>query len=315
MKVTRRKALLIMAGAVASILGYKYLLDLFWREEVGPREGKVLPEHVVCVAKGGEGRELVRRAVEGLGGLSGIVKSGDRVVVKPNVGFPVRDAVTSPEVVAELVEMAYEAGAGEVLVVESSVRGSDTTYCFRETGYFDALKPLGVEIVDLKRSGTVITVRCEDAYRLKTVDVYEEAYDADVLISVAKMKRHVSADVTLGMKNLIGCFPDWEKGRFHREGLHECIADIAHILKPDLVVVDGTTAMTKRGPTGGVMVPAEVVVASRDPLACDYVAAKILFELEGVKDPASRAMKVKYFQYAAQLGVGLMGEEVEVVMG
>ena len=318
MKVTRRQALLIFAAAAASVLGYKLISDMLVSvpEESlrGPRKGSG-GGAVVSVAKRGNPTELARRAVNGLGGLSEIVRKGDRVVVKPNVGFPYSNAVASPEVVAEVVRMAYEAGAGEVLVAESSVRGSDTTYCFKKTGYPEAIKAAGAELLDLKKFGEEIEVEAEGALKLKRVKVYRRVYEADVLISVAKMKRHSAADVTLGMKNLIGCFPDKEKGRLHATGLHECIADIAYILRPDLVVIDGTEAMLRHGPTGGKMVKGDVVVASFDPLAADYVAAKILFELEGNADPAARAAQVKHFKYAEQLGVGVMGEEaVEIVV-
>ena len=306
MKVTRRRFLLAAAGAIAAILGYKVLKLI--PEEKPPPARKPAPRSrpVVAVVKGGA--VAVRKAIELIGGL----KLSGRAVVKPNVGFSSRSAVTSPEVVAELIKVLYEAGASEVIVAESSVRGSSTRHCFERTGYYRVLKPLGVDVIDLKEQDDTVTVKAESTLRLKEVSVYELPYRADFLASVAKMKRHASAEVTLGMKNLIGCFPDSEKGRFHRAGLHECIADIAYILKPSLVVVDATEAMTKRGPTGGVMVPANTVIASTDPLAADYIAAKLLFQLEGAENPGERAAAVKHLRYAQQLGLGAMGSEVEV---
>ncbi len=332
MKVSRRRALIIIATAVAGFLGYKYISSILYPErderaekETSVEEGATRREAEVGESKYSEvsvvrgvrdPRLLARKVVEQIGGIEKIVGNKDRVVIKPNVGFPSRDAVASPEVVAEIAKMVIEAGVSEVIVAESSVRGYVTSFCFEKTKYYDVLKPLGIEVIDLKEQGNIRTVKAKNTLKLGEVDVYEETYTADILISVAKMKRHVSADVTLGIKNLIGCFPDYEKGRFHREGLHKCIADIAYILKPDLVVIDGSKAMTKHGPSGGVMVEANTAVASTDPLAADYIAAKILFELEGEEDPAARAKKVKYFGYAEQLGVGTMDEDkIKVVTG
>jgi len=141
-KLTRRRALAILGGAVAAGAAYLLLKSLLFppkREAAGPRERKPNPyvsegKPLVAVAEGGSGGELVERALKALGGLDRLIKGGERVVIKPNVGFPYLEAVASPEVVARLVELAYEAGAGEVIVAESSVRGSDTTYCYERTG-------------------------------------------------------------------------------------------------------------------------------------------------------------------------------------
>ncbi len=306
MKVSRRRFLLAAAGAAAVILGYEVFKAI---PEEKPHQAKKPASRrrpIVAMVKGGA--PAVKKSIELIGGL----KVDGRAVIKPNVGFPHGSAVTSPVVVAELARALYEAGASEVAVAESSVRGSDTRWCFEKTGYYSVLKPLGIEVIDLREQDDTVTVKAEGTLRLREASVYELPYRAGFLASVAKMKRHISADVTLGIKNLIGCFPDSEKGRFHRIGLHECIADIAYILKPNLVVIDATEAMTERGPTGGTMVPADTVIASRDPLAADYIAAKLLFQLEGVENPGERAAEVKHLRYAQQLGLGVMGSEVEV---
>lgn len=323
MKVTRRQALVILAGAVGSLLSYGVLNYLRLRREApryGVRPGKANPfasagRSIVSVAEGDVAPEvLVDRAVEGLGGIGKLVEKGDRVVIKPNVGFRYREAVTSPEVTARVVELVQDAGASEVIIAESSVRGSSTMDCYKSTGYDEIAKDLGVELIDLKTEGSLVEVEFADAYRLSRVRTWKELLDSDILISVAKMKRHVDAGVTLGTKNLIGCFPDDEKGRFHRVGLYESIADITGILRPDLVIIDGTTAMVGTGPTGGKMVKLDTIVASGDPLAADYVGAKILLEAEGVEDPVGAVRSIPYFGLIEKLGIGTMDEKMMKVV-
>jgi len=322
MKVTRRRALTIIGGALLAAATYLMLSWPFKKEEkkvLPPREGRKNPyisngRPVVVVAEGGDGSELVDRAIERLGGLDKLVRSGDTVVVKPNVGFPYPEATVSPEVVAEVVRLALDAGAAEVIVAESAVRGSDTNYCVDRTGIREVAEKAGAKVIDLKREGSRVWIRLPDPSLLGEVEVYREVYEADVLVSVAKMKRHVDATVTLGMKNLIGAFPDMWKGYFHNKGINRAIAEITAMLKPDLVVIDGTEAMLEQGPAGGKMVELGIVVASGDPVAADTVGASRIFEAEGVDEPWSIAVKVPHIVDAVKLELGVSAEdEMELV--
>jgi len=322
LKFSRRRFIILLAAVIAAAFGLTYLSNLLKprvKEEIkGVRKnrGNVYIKNgksLVAIAKGiKDPRILVRDVIEALGGLDKLIKPGDKVVIKPNVGFRNPHAVVSPLIVAELVALAYEAGAGEVIVAESSVRGTDTTSAFEKTGYFEHLK--NVKLIDLKKEGIVKTLKVEEAYKLEEVKVYSEIFDSDVLISVAKMKRHSSAIATLGMKNLIGCFPDDEKGRFHRLGLHYCIADIAYILRPELVVIDATEAMTVSGPSGGKMVKLDTVIASGDIIAADFISAKILFETEEAKNAEDKALNIPYIKLTREKGLGVLEEDkIELV--
>jgi len=105
---------------------------------------------------------------------------------------------------------------------------------------------------------------------------------------------------------MMGAVTQSEMGRFHREGLSQCIADLnTTIIRPDLAVVDATYAMTRTGPTGGKMVEMHTIMASRDPVAVDRVAAQSLHELEQQLDISSfNVADVKHINKAAALGVG-----------
>src|SRR5262249_44596646 len=67
--------------------------------------------------------QLVRNALDAMGGIGRFVSRGDIVVVKPNIGWdrmPVHAANTNPDVVAAVVQLAYEAGAKRVVVADGS---------------------------------------------------------------------------------------------------------------------------------------------------------------------------------------------------
>ena len=133
-----------------------------------------------------------------------------------------------------------------------------------------------------------------------------DRYDADVIISIPKLKRHVEAVTTISLKNMMGILPDSEKGLFHDLNLHQCIADLNTVFKPDLCIVDATHVMTVSGPGRGKMVKTNTILASGDPVAVDLIGSKIIFELEGLDKPLERAYNIPYLKEAAGLGVGVM---------
>jgi uncharacterized protein (DUF362 family) len=103
---------------------------------------------------------------------------------------------------------------------------------------------------------------------LKSMDVVAEVLDADVLIAVPVGKSHSSAGVSLSMKGMMGLV--FDRSTFHVKGLHEGIADMVTVLKPHLVVIDGTRILSTGGPGGpGEVIPLNLVVASADMVAAD----------------------------------------------
>jgi hypothetical protein len=92
------------------------------------------PRPVVAAVKGAPER-AARRAVELVGGMGAFVRAGQRVVVKPNIGWdrdPEQAANTHPDVVAAVVRMCLEAGAAEVAVFDRTC--NDQRLCYRRSG-------------------------------------------------------------------------------------------------------------------------------------------------------------------------------------
>ena len=153
------------------------------------------------------------------------------------------------------------------------------------------------------RKDDIVTVEIPNGVAIKSVSVFKTVRDS-FIVSVPRLKRHSATTATISLKNMIGTLSDNEKGRFHQVNLDQCIADLSLALRPGLVIIDATRAMTKRGPSGGVMVDLNLVVASTDPVAADLVAAEELFKAEGNTNPRGAAISINHIQNAAQLGVG-----------
>jgi len=263
---------------------------------------------LVSVVRGDSDNQIetmLRKSIDNFGGMGEIVSPGQTVVVKPPVLTSDKTCAPDPRVVAAVVKLAREAG-GEVTVAESSGNG-DTSYNLSKVGITSAAEDAGAEVRDLQKEKTV-QVSIPDGVALKEVQTYPTIHDCDVLISVPRLKRHSSATVTISLKNMMGTVPPSEMRRFHATGLSQCIADLNSVIRSNLTVVDATYAMTGTGPTGGDMVKLDTIIASKDPVAADAVAAKELQELEERIGLALElrfdASDVRHIRAAADLGVG-----------
>jgi len=245
---------------------------------------------------------MVRKAVDALGGIAQLASAGDIVVVKPAVLTSDPDCAPDPRVVAAVAKLVKEAG-GKVIVAENS-GGGDTAYCLSKVGITSAVEEVGGEVRALPSEQEVL-LEVPNGQQLSSVKTFPTVRDCDVLISVPRLKRHGSSTVTISLKNMMGAIAASEMSRFHRTALSQCIADLNTALRPHLTVIDATVVMAGSGPTGGEMLRMNAVMASRDPVAADRVAAQRLHELEermGISsfDPAN----IKHIRAAAALKVG-----------
>jgi uncharacterized protein (DUF362 family) len=125
---------------------------------------------------------------------------------------------------------------------------------------------------------------------------------SDVLINVPVLKSHGGARLTIAMKNLMGVV--WDRGYWHLNDLHQCIADFATYRQPDLTVVDAYNVMLRHGPRG--VSEADVVNMRAQLLAVDQVAADAAAaRLFGLEDAA----EVGYIRIAHEMGAGRMDLE------
>lgn len=260
---------------------------------------------VVAIVKGEASTDvetMVRRAVDSLGGIGRIVSAGKRVVVKPSVFTSSPGCAPDPRVVAAVVKLATEAG-GTVVVAENS-GGGDSAYCMSKLGISSAVQKFGAEVRNLQAEKEV-SVKVPKGIALQEVITFPTIAECDVLISVPRLKRHGSATVTISLKNMMGIVTKREMSRFHSTDLSQCIADLNSALKPDLTVVDATSAMTLTGPTGGEMVEMDTIFASGDPVAVDWISAQRLQKLEASRGtPTFNPANVRHINAAAALKVG-----------
>jgi uncharacterized protein (DUF362 family) len=253
----------------------------------------------LAVARGSDPAAITRAALAALGGIERFVRSGDDVIVKPNICvdyYPPEYAVTTnPTVVAALVALCLEAGAGRVRVMDTPFGGTpDSAYTV--SGIADAVQAAGgeMEVMSLLKFTSFSIPQGRDVTSWK---VYRDVMSADVLIDAPIAKQHSLARLTLGAKNLLGVVTN--ANQLH-SNLGQRIADLASLVRPTLTVVDAVRILVNHGPTGGSLndvEQADTVIASHDLVAVDAYAAT-LFGLTGADVP--------YVQAAADMGLGTL---------
>jgi uncharacterized protein (DUF362 family) len=267
------------------------------------------PPQPLAVAEGTDPALLVREVVGKLGGMEHFVRAGDRVVVKPNIGWdrtPEEAANTHPAVVAELCRLARGAGAKTVRVFDRTCNDGRRTY--QRSGIRGAVEALGDRAVRVEhvRDDRFEPVDIAGAASLTRWPLYRPALQADVLINVPVVKHHGLTEVTLSMKNLMGIMGG-NRGRIH-QGIDEKLVDLNLAVKSHLVVMDATRILTRNGPQGGGT--QSVRTNNRLAATTDVVTADAWGAREFGVEPTS----IGHIQRAAERGLGVADlDRVEIL--
>jgi len=253
---------------------------------------------------GGEPEEMFRKAIEEIGGMSNFVKKGQKVCVKPNIGWdkaPELAANTNPKLVAEIVKQALAAGASEVWVFDHTC--DEWTKCYRNSGIEAAAKAAGAKILPAHEESYYKEVNLPKGKAINKAKVHQAILDCDVWINVPILKHHGGANMSLSMKNFMGIV--WDRRTFHIKNLQQCIADICTLdKKPILNVIDGYQLLKQNGPQGKTetdVVPAKALFMSQDIVAVDTAATKFFNQTRNMP-----LEDVKHIALGEELKLGTM---------
>ncbi|MES2524085.1 MAG: DUF362 domain-containing protein [Gemmatimonadota bacterium] len=209
--------------------------------------------------------------------------AGRRVVLKPNfVEYDPASVInTNPALVGVVAQAFKRMGARSVVVAEGPGHRRDNAYLLAESGLLDMLRDTRTPYVDLNMDD-VVRVACRSHYTsLGELWLPRTIVEADLVVSMPKLKTHHWAGVTLSMKNLFGIMPGsvygWPKNVLHQQGIENSILDISAALeRPPFTIVDGIVGMEGNGPIQGTAVQSGVLIFGDDPVAVDASAARIM---------------------------------------
>ena len=289
-EVNRRHFLMrsVKAGlsmATACTVGY------WFYDPVGPGHSSKKPENVnlpdfsvpglgsrMSVIRGKNRVKTLRVALEAIGGIEAFIKKDDCVLLKVNAAFaspPMLSATTHPQLVSEMTRLCLKAGALKVIVTDNPI--NDPASCFALSGIAQAAQSAGAKVIlpenHFFRSGTIPGAKLIQNWPL----LYEPIKNANKVIGIAPVKDHHRSGASMIMKNWYGLLGG-QRNIFHQD-IHNIIKELAMMVKPSLVILDGTTTMMSNGPTGGSLSDLKetnTMIASSDQVAADAYGAVLL---------------------------------------
>ena len=232
----------------------------------------------MAIATGRDRAAMLRGALGSLGGIERFIGRGDRVMLKVNAAFAspaALGATTHPELLAELVRLCRAAGAASVVVTDNPINAPDS--CFELSGIGPAARAAGADLFvpgpGSFRPGTLPGGRLIRDWPV----LWEPFAGVTKLIGIAPVKSHDRAGASMTLKNWYGLLGG-RRNQFHQD-IDGIIVELAMLVKPTLVVLDGTDSMMSNGPTGGSLADlkaTDALVVSTDPVAADAFGATLL---------------------------------------
>jgi len=261
-------------------------------------------------------RGAARKSFDNLGGLGKFVKAGDKVLIKPNLlsaKDPSRAITTHPSVVQAVAEQVLALKAKPC--IGDSPGGADrgVKRVWDNTQMSLASQNTGVPLVSFEEKG----VERRKSQTGKTYYIARPVLEADVIISLGKLKTHTLTLMTGAIKNMFGVIPGFRKGQYHKEAprpemFAEVIVDIFSVVKPRITLIDAVVGMEGDGPSSGDPKYLGFLLASEDAVALDTVASKILGlkdgEIDSTRIAAKRGLGVDDFSQ-----IEVAGESIENV--
>ena len=228
-------------------------------------------------------KKALEISFENLGGVEKYVKNGTKVLLKANLLMkktPETATTTNPVFVQALAEILINAGA--VVTIADSPGGPYTINMLK--GVYEAS---GMREVAEKTGATLNydvsyeSQPCKNGLISRSFEIIKPATDADIIISVAKLKTHSFATYTGAVKNLFGVIPGTYKAEYHLrmptiEQFSDMLVDLCEYVSPTLSFIDGIIGMEGAGPSAGKPRKIGVVIASENPHNADVVGAKII---------------------------------------
>jgi len=256
------------------------------------------PSYDLIAVMNGEPEEMFDMGIQAMGGMGSFVSPGQKVLVKPNIGWdvvPEKGGNTNPALVKRIIEHCLKAGAKEVYVFDNTC--DNWIRCYQNSGIEKAVKSAGGKIVPANSEKYYQEVTIQNGKKLTSAKVHEMVLDSDVFINVPILKNHSSTRMTGALKNMMGVV--WDRGFWHANNLNQCIADFGlYSKKPNLHVLDAYNVMMRNGPRGVSvedLSKMKSLFLSTDGVAVDAAGAKMM----GL-EPA----KVEHLAIAAGMGIG-----------
>lgn len=244
-----------------------------------------------------------------IGDLSQFIKPTDRILIKPNFNtadpFP---ASTDPEFLQAVIEVIKQANPQEIIVGESCTYFLNTEKVCQEKKIDKIIQKLGVTWHNFEKNKWV-KVDVPGGKYFKTVQIPKITQEVDKIILLPCLKTHRLAKFTMSLKITIGMLKPIQRGPLHLSNLEPRIAEVASVIKPDLIVMDGRKCFVTQGPEKGQIETPNILMASTDRIALDVEALKILQSYKADNMLGNDPWVLGQIKSAVELGLGADSEK------
>lgn len=269
-----------------------------------------MKKSIVAIAKDPSIDAMVEQVLSELGGVENLIKKNSTVILKPNAGHlgpPGTSINTNHEFLRSVIKAIKKAGAKRIIVGEAAAIGCDTMACFESAGHAQVAREEGVELYDIKSDKDLIKVQIRDAKsEITHVMLPRIILEAEHVINLPVFKSHASMVFSCALKNIKGVVQDKVHYEMHKTNLAMAMMDIWSVVKADLTIADLIYPAEGFGPHSAVPLDFGCVVASKDPVALDATACRMV---------GLDINMVDYFEAARQRGLGTSDEDSIIVKG
>lgn len=238
----------------------------------------------VGIGRNGTTAQMLRKSLDAIGGITGYIKRGDVVLIKPNAAFDrssILGSNTHPEILEALIRMLFtDCRVSEVRITDNPIESPWD--CFVKSGIAEAAEKAGGRIY-LPDRNSFRVLHTPGARLIEKWEFLSRPFrGVNKVIGIAPVKDHNLCRASMSLKNWYGLLGG-ERNQFHQE-IHEIISDLAIMIRPTLAILDGTHVLMKNGPTGGdpsYVINGNAIVAGTDQVAMDAWAYRNLLKRKG----------------------------------
>lgn len=256
------------------------------------------PKTDVWVIHGESKKKLMDAALKVIGDHGGLGKQVKKLTLKVNAAWwrtPEQAANTNPELVDAFLKGCKAQGVQKMVMPENPVDSPENS--FPKSGLLEVAKSNGVPMINLRSDRKLFKeAELPRAKNLKSALVGRDFLETDALVNMPVAKHHGGAGLTMAMKNWMGSVQD--RRFWHRNNLHQCIADYSTFIKPTWTIIDATQIMLDRGPKGPSknMKKLDLLIVSKDQVAADAYTATLF--------PDKLRKQTRYLAIAREMKIG-----------
>lgn len=261
--------------------------------------------------------EKIRHGFELLGGdryLKSLIPQGSKVLLKPNLlSMEIPGSITvTNNVFFEAVIRVIKDYSQNISFGDSPGFG-DEFKAAKSCGLMDVAEKYGVKFEDFKDS---VEVKLTDSILCRSWKVARAPYEADVVITLPKLKTHAMAYYTGAIKNQFGCVPGTLKASWHTRmpdanNFSKMLLDLNTVVNTNFAILDGIVAMEGNGPKNGKPHKLDTIIMGSSLSAVDSTSVRII----GYKDPLDiPALKEAYdakWGTVLPQDIQILGEKIE----